>query len=72
MPDPTGAVATDAIRTAPSKDTLATRARAYVESAASSPREVMGVSLDEALVVYGEYFVDTVHMGGHLRMMRIQ
>jgi len=32
--------------------------------------KVLGVGFDEVLMVYGEYFVDVLHMGGHLRMMR--
>lgn len=32
--------------------------------------EVLGVSFDDAMRVYGGYFVSYVHMGGHLRMLQ--
>lgn len=32
--------------------------------------EVLGVSVDDALRVYGAFFVQFVHMGGHLRMLK--
>ena len=32
--------------------------------------KVLGVTLDQALTVFGKHFVDVIHMGDHLRMMR--
>jgi hypothetical protein len=35
----------------------------------SATAKVLGVTWDEALRVYGAFFVDFVHMGGHLRLL---
>eukprot|EP00939_MAST-03C_sp_MAST-3C-sp1_P003966 g3966.t1 len=32
--------------------------------------EVLGVTFDDAMRVYGQYFVSYIHMGGHLRMLQ--
>ena len=36
----------------------------------SAAASTLGVSIDDALRAYGGYFVEFVHMGGHLRMLK--